>query len=142
MNGLKGWFSVLAVLFILSLAGCGGSQYSDAEAVMNDKAEALKKYVGAIETADNAQAVADAIDGFTSDMKLLIPKMKEMNAKYPEIKNNLEMPDELKALSEEIASLSRSLQETMMKSMQYLQDPAVQKALEEQGKLIVELTEN
>ena len=76
MNGLKGLILALAVLVIFILAGCGSSQYSDAEAVMNEKAEALKKYVGAMETADNAQDVVDAINGFTSDMKELIPKMK------------------------------------------------------------------
>ena len=141
MNGLKGLILALAVLGIFNLAGCGSNQYSDAEAVMNEKAEALKKYVGAMESADNAQDVVDAINGFTSDMKDLIPKMKNMRSKYPEIINPREMPDELKAPSEEIANLSVKLQEAVMKTMQYMQDPGVQKAMEEQGRIMMEMAQ-
>ena len=141
MNGLKGWISAVAVLFIFNLAGCGSSQYSDVEAVMNAQAKAMEKYVGAMEAADNAQDVVDAINGFTSDMKDLIPKMKNMKSKYPEITDVGEMPDELKDASEEMANLSGKLQEAMMKIMQYMQDPGVQKAMEEQGRIMMEMAE-
>ena len=141
MNGLKGWISAVAVLFIFNLAGCGSSQYSDVEAVMNAQAKAMEKYVGAMEAADNAQDVVDALNGFTSDMKDLIPKMKNMKSKYPEITDVGEMPDELKDASEEMANLSGKLQEAMMKIMQYMQDPGVQKAMEEQGSMMMEMAE-
>jgi len=141
MNGLKGWISAVAVLFIFSFAGCGSSQYSDVEAVMNAQAKAMGKYVGAMEAADSAPDVVDAINGFTSDMKGLIPKMKNMKSKYPEITDAGKMPNELKATSEEMANLSGKLQEAMMKVMQYMQDTGVQKAMEEQGRIMMEMAE-
>ena len=49
------------------------------------------------------------------------------------------LPDDLKALAEEMKSLSGKLQETMMKTMEYMQDPDVQKAMEDQGKIMMEM---
>ncbi len=128
-----------AVLFILTLAACGSGEYSDVKDVMNAQAGAMKNYIEAMAKAENAQDVVNAINGFTGEMKQLVPEMKMTLKKYPELSNNQTPPEALKAQTEEIRELSGKLQAATMKTMQYMQSPEVQKAMQEQGKVMMEL---
>ena len=127
-----------AVLFVLNLTACG-SKYSDVEEVMNAQATAMKNYIDAMEQAENAEDVAASISGFTSEMKELIPQLKEVMAKYPELSDEQAPPEELQAVSEEMRIQSENLQGAMMKAMQYMQDPGVQKAIQDQGRIMMEM---
>jgi len=134
----KGLMLAVAVLFVLNLTACG-SKYSEVEEVMNAQANAMKNYIDAMEQAENAQDVVASINGFTSEMKLLIPRMKEVMSKFPEIADDQSPPEELQAVSEEMRNLSGKLQGAMMKAMQYMQDPGVQKAIQDQGRIMMEM---
>ncbi len=131
--------SVVMVLFVLIFAACGGGKYDDVKDVMNGQAKAMEKYINAMENAGSAQDVVGAINGFTSDMKVLVPKMKKTMDQYPEIAGKNEPPEELKGEVEAMKAVSGKMQGAMMKIMQYMQDPAVQKAMEEQGKIMMEM---
>ena len=134
----KGLLLAAAFLFVLNLTACG-SKYSDVEEVMNAQAKAMENYIGAMEQAENAEDVVASITGFTSEMKVLIPRMKEVMAKYPEIADDQTPPEELQAVSEEMRNLSGKLQSAMMKAMEYMQDPGVQKAIQDQGRIMMEM---
>ena len=60
-------------------------------------------------------------------------------AQYPEIVGKSEPPEELKAEADAMKTTSSKMQGAMMKTMQYMPDPAVQKAMEEQGKIMMEM---
>ena len=92
-----------------------------------------------MEQAENAEDVAASINCFTSEMKELIPQLKEVMAKYPELSDEQAPPEELQAVSEEMRIQSEKLQAAMMKAMQYMQDPGVQKAIQDQGRIMMEL---
>ena len=138
MNISKGLMLATSFLFILNLTACGG-KYSDAEEVMDAQATAMENYIDAMEQAEGAEDVVAAINGFTNEMKALIPRMKEMMAKYPEIGDAQAPTGELQALSEKMKELSGKMQETMMKAMEYMQDPGVQKAIQDQGRVMMEM---
>jgi hypothetical protein len=134
----KGLMLAAAFLFVLNLTACG-SKYSDVEGVMNAQATAMKNYIDAMEKAENAEDVAASINGFTSEMKVLIPQLKEVMAKYPELSEEQAPPEELQAVSEEMRIQSENLQGAMMKVMQYMQDPGVKKAIQDQGRIMMEM---
>ena len=138
MKTSKGFMLAVAVLFVLNLTACG-SKYGDVEEVMNAQAKAMKNYIDAMEQAENAEDVVASINGFTNEMKALIPRLKEAMSNYPEIADGKVPPEELRAVSEEMRNLSGKLQGAMMKAMQYMQDPGVQKAIQDQGRIMTEM---
>ena len=101
----------------------------------------MENYIDAMKQAENAEDVAASIIGFISEMKELIPQLKEVMAKYPELSDEQAPPEELQAVSEEMRIQSEKLQGAMMKAMQYMQDPGVQKAIQDQGRIMMELAE-
>lgn len=136
----KGLMLAAVVLFVLNLTACG-SKYSDVEEAMNAQAKTMENYIDAMEKAENAEDVAASINDFTSEMKELIPQLKEVMAKYPELSDEQAPPEELQAVSEEMRIQSEKLQGAMMKVMQYMQDPGVKKAIQDQGRIMMELAE-
>lgn len=135
----KGFMLAVMVLLGLTFAACGGGKYGDMKEAMNAQAKAMEKYINAMENAGSAQDVVAAVNTFTSDMKVLMPKMKKAVAQYPEVVGKSEPPEELKAEVDAMKAVSGKMQGAMMKIMQYMQDPAVQKAMEEQGKIMMEM---
>ncbi len=133
----KGVMLAVTVLFVLTFAACGSSKYGDIKEVMNAQAKAMEKYINAMESAGSAQDAVAAINTFTSDMEALIPRMKKTMEQYSEILGKSEPPAELQTEAEAIKAASGKMQGAMMKIMQYMQDPAVQKAMEEQGKIMM-----
>ena len=141
MNGSKCVVWAVGFLFVLICAGCGGSKYGDLKDVMNAQARAMENYVSAMETAGSAQDVVAAVNNFTGEMKALIPEMKKAMERYPELAGTQEPPEELKTESEALDTIGSKMQGAMMKIMQYMQDPGVQKAMEEQGKVMMEMAQ-
>jgi hypothetical protein len=136
----KGLMLAAVVLFVLNLTACG-SKYSDVEEAMNAQAKTMENYIDAMEKAESAEDVVASINGFTSEMKELIPQLKEVMATYPELSDEQAPPEELQAVSEEMRTQSGNLQAAMMKAMQYMQDPGVKKAIQDQGRIMMELAE-
>lgn len=133
-------FAVM-ILAVITFAACGGSNYNDAKEVYQDHITAMKNFTTDMENADNADAVAKAITNYTGAMEKLIPKIKKMNKKYPELVNQKVTPAELEKETERIEALSGKLESAMMKTMQYIMSPEVQAALENQGKVMSKMAE-
>jgi hypothetical protein len=129
----------LLIVFLFIIGGCGGSKYSDAKKVMQEQVDALKIYVSDIEKAEAAKDMVAAINTYNLKMKELIPEIRKMSEKFPELKNQEAVPEELKKLSAEIKEISGKLQGAMMKVMKYMQDPEVRNAIQEQGKVMMDL---
>lgn len=116
-------FSLLVVVFI----GCGG-KYSDAVEVNEAFLDVMLDYTDGLEKADNAGKIAEAMNEFADRMTVLGPRMKKISEKYPQLKDEKNQPEELKKLRKKGDELEKKFSESFMKTMQYMNDPEVQKA--------------
>ncbi len=130
---------LLALFLMLNISGCG-NKYSDAKKVLKKQSEVFESYIEAMDNVKNAEDMAKAINTFTKEMKDMIPKLKEMSEKYPEFKDskNDEPPVEIKEEVDKITMLSQKMSSVMMKNMKYMSEPKVQKAIQEQGRIMNE----
>ena len=122
-------------MFLFMATACGGGgKYADAKKVVEEMITVTNDFFNAVEAAEDAQAVAAAIDGYAESMKALAPKMKEMQEKYPELKDmkDEDMPAELqgvmKGLEESMKKMMSPESTIAKKMMQYATDPVVQEA--------------
>ena len=118
---------VLFSFLVIVLIGCGG-KYSDAVGVNEEFLDVMLDYTDSIEKADNAGNVADAMNKFADTMAVLGPKMKKISEKYPELKDEKNQPEAFKKLREKGDELEKRFSGSLMKTMQYMKDPEVQKA--------------
>lgn len=119
---------LLASLVLLD--GCGGAKYDDAKKVNADFVTAVEAYIADIEKASNGKEAAKAIDGFTDQIERLVPRMRQIAEKYPELKDPRNPPEELKEVMKKSEEAGMKMGAAMMKLASYMDDPAVQKAQE------------
>ena len=117
-----------ALAVLLLIAGCTGSKYADAKKVNKEYMALVQGYIEDLDKTENAQDAAKAINRFADGMKALWPKMKALSEKYPELKDQNNIPEELKEMQAEAAEVGKKMGSSMMKLMPYMQDPEVQKA--------------
>ena len=116
---------LLAVTFLLN--SCGG-KYADAKKMNEEYIELIQTYTVELDKADNAKAVAKAMDHFADGLEDIWPKMKKLAEKYPELKDKDNPPEELKASQEKSREVGKKMAGSFMKLVPYMNDPEVQKA--------------
>jgi hypothetical protein len=116
-----------AIMMTMGLS-CSRDKYKDAISVHAAFADAMVAYFNQMEKANNAQAVADALDTFAAKVEKIAPRMKEMSEKYPELKDPKNQPKALKAIRKRTADVGKKMGDLMMKIMQYRDDPKVKAA--------------
>lgn len=115
-------------LGLVLLAGCSEKKYADAKQVNEEYISAAETYVAAMEKVDSAQTAAKAMNAFADEMERLLPKMKAVAEKYPELKDGDQVPEELKGLAQRAEQVGQKMGSVMMNIMPYMQDPEIQKA--------------
>jgi hypothetical protein len=119
----------VAAIIVFGLAGCaGGGGHSDLKSVVKDYNKAVEKFITDMDKADNGKSVAAAITGFGEAMKSIKPEMEKMEAKYPQLTQMSEVPEELGEDGRKMQELAMRMGAAMMKAMQYRDDPDVQAA--------------
>lgn len=118
--------------------GCGGReqtdagetshQYADVEEFADQYVRLMGEYVAAMDQADSAQEVATAINRLADGVERLQPAMQEVLEKYPELKNDQDMPEELRKIESRMQEIFMKMQHTLEKVWPYMDDPNVQKA--------------
>jgi len=132
---------IISAFFIfLTLTACGGGEYGDLKDLMSAQAKVMENYIEAMSKVESPEDVVVAMNNFTLEMKGLIPEMKKTLKKYPELSNIQAPPEPLKAQAEEMRVLSSKLQAATMKTMQFMNDPEVQKAMQKQSEVMMALT--
>ena len=125
------WMIVLCVVvFIFGAIACGGGKYADAKKAVAKSNKALEGFLGKMDKVDNAKDVAAALTGFTNEMEKIVPEMKKLEEKYPELKGSQSIPEELGEEGKKMMELWGKFASVMMKIQQYGDDPEVQKAQE------------
>ncbi|MFC2167237.1 hypothetical protein ACFLQZ_04665 [Acidobacteriota bacterium] len=136
---IRGWITFLSLaVFVFAITACGGGgdakvgggKYSDIKPIMKKFNENTEKWIESMEKADTAKKVAAALSDYVNTMKELQVKMTEMEAKYPELTNMSDPPEELKEEAAKMEEVMTKMMPTMIKAQQFSNDPDVQKALE------------
>ena len=112
---------------MILLAGCGG-KYSDLVEVNTKFVNAMEEYITGMEKASSATEMAKAINTFADAVEELAPKMKKVREKYPELKNNGSVPEEMKPVQKKAEDLQNKVAGSFMNMMKYIMNPEVQAA--------------
>ena len=129
MKGKKSVVFALAVLAVFMLAACGG-KYSDALEISEKQLDAMEAYADRIEKADSKETMIAAMNDFGAEMEKIMDQAKGLREKYPELyKPGAELPDEFKEMSKKTEAVVARVSAASMKTMQYMMDPEVQKAM-------------
>ena len=119
--------TVVGMLFFVYACGGGGD---DPKSVMKDYFAVMEDFVGAAEKAGNADDVVAAINKFSDSMKQVIPRLKALGEKYPELKNMGQgnLPPEFKEFETKLQELMPRFMGAFGKLAQYASDPKVMEA--------------
>jgi hypothetical protein len=122
--------ALFAVVGLILFAGVvyGGGKYAEVKPFVEKMAVSLEKFITDMEKAENADAVAAALDAYTKVMKELAPKAKEILKKYPELKDEKTHPQELKPMLAKVEELGKKMFGVMGKLQQFTNDPKVKEA--------------
>lgn len=133
--------AVFAVIGVLMFGfGSGSAQGSEIGDVVRQQADVTEQFVNNLEKANSAQDVAKAVDAYTADMKKLIPRIQSLDETYPEYKEG-KVPKELEKEAKRLEDLAVRMPAAMMKTVSYMSDPAVQKAMENMSNEMAKLGE-
>jgi len=119
--------TIAAVAILLLFSACGG-EYDDAVAVNGKFVSAVESYVSDMETANDADSVADAVNDFAAQVEKIVPEMKKISERYPELKDPEQIPEKLKESQAEAEAVSMEMAGQMMKAFSYMGDEDVQAA--------------
>jgi len=112
---------------VVSMTGCSG-KYGDAKALNEEFASLTETYVNDMEKCDSAKDVAKAMNKYADEMEKLMPKMKKVAEKYPELKNAKEMPEDMKDSQKKAEEMAGKMGSAFMKVAPHMSDPEVKKA--------------
>jgi hypothetical protein len=127
------WIVVLtAVVFALGTIACGGGggKYADAKKAIANSNKILEDFFAEFDKADDAKSVAAALNGFVDDMEQVVPELRDLEKKYPEIGGGQSVPEELGEEGKKMMELWGKFGSIMMKIQQFGDDPEVKKAQE------------
>lgn len=134
MQKVLGSLMILLLAGVFMIMGCGGGdKYKDVNTVLDTEIDVMSTFVADMENAGNADAVVAAIHKYTSGMEKLIPQLKDIAEKYPNIKTQTDISDDLKAKLNRVGELAGQFQASIMKASGYMMNPKVQKAWEDFG---------
>jgi hypothetical protein len=137
---MKVWKGLLVLALAVAVAGffaCSkGGKYGEAKNLMNKTLTAMDDFAKDMDKATEAKAVAAGINKFKDAMADLKPKMLALDKKFPELKDETNIPEELKPIMKRMEEMSSKMISASMKAYQFIQDPEVQKAQEELNKVM------
>jgi hypothetical protein len=110
-----------------------GSKEASPQAVLARMAGLSETLVASVGKADGAAAVAAAFNTYSDGMEKLIPEVKAVLQKHPELKGKIgvkgvDVPAEYKPYLDRLVAAGDKMWDAMKKAEPYLKDEAVQKA--------------
>ena len=120
------------VLILLVAVGCKPKKdYADVKAFLNDAIKNQETVISSLEKAKSGKDVAAALNKNKEVTAVMMKKMTELTAKYPELKDSKEAPADLKPLNDKLQELAKKSVQVMTDVMKkYEKDPDVKKALQ------------
>ena len=121
------------------IIGCGGGEYDEVIEYNDQFVSITKAYVNGLNTAENGKDVAKAMNKFADEFKKLVPKMNEVNQKFPELQQMKDLPKELIESQEEAQAVGMEFASSFMKTMQYAMEPEVAEAQKRMGAIMASM---
>jgi hypothetical protein len=115
---------LLAVTF--TLTGCA-DKYADVKKSQSEFVKITNAYVADLDKVSSAKSAAKAMNNYADQLEKLMPKMKQLSEKYPEIKDS-KVPSELMEMEKETEAAAFKMAGSFMKLMPYMNDPKVMEA--------------
>lgn len=134
---MKKLLSVLAVGLLVFAYACGGGG-DDPKSLMDDMLKDMEALNEGLNSAETADDIVKALDGYTESLKALAPRVKAMKEKHKDIdfKKN-EFPEEFKEYEAKFKDIGPKLMAAMMKASKFMQDPKVQEAQKRFGEAMM-----
>jgi hypothetical protein len=115
-------------------------KYKDAERVLAELIKIYQDFIFKIESTDDPLKISTAMREFSSSLNSLLPEMKRINDKYPELKNFItDPPDELKNESDMLEALEPRLKEVFFKIQLLSADQNIKKAMDELHDILLKM---
>jgi len=123
--------TVFLMLCVVIPTGCHSSEkYSDVIAVNAQFMKVTEAYLQGLEKAGSASEAAKVMNTFADGLEKVMPTMKKLAEKYPELKNGQNLPESIQASQKQAEQMGMRMMQAMMKIAPFMDDPAVKKAQE------------
>ena len=144
MNTIKALSFCLICAVAFGAAGCGGEdvdhRYDPVKDLMTDQIKLFKNTTSALNKAESAEDIADALNQWADGMRALFPRFKENTEILSQLKE-MDPPIELQASNRELDMAGKAMNEASAKIQQFMDDPKVQSAQQNVAKMLEELQE-
>ncbi len=104
------------------------ARYAEARQTLEELSAALATFVTGMEKATGNEAMAACLNGLTGAMKPLVPRIKAMNERHPELASEATHPEELKPLLEKVDKGFQGLIKAYARIAAGLEDPVLRDA--------------
>ena len=112
-------------------------KYRDAKRILGELIKLYENFILKVESTEDAVIIAEAVSSFSMGLDKLIPEMKRINSKYPELaKFNVSPPAELQNESEMLEVLEPRLKNVFFKIKLFNNDENVKKATDDLQKVL------
>ena len=141
-GNMKKLLMIIVVLFISMAVLNAVPEYEDVKSYLDKQVKLFEDFGKECEGVKDAKSAAAALNGFTEGFKVLVPEIKVLSAKYKNMKEMMKenTPPELAPYAKKLEEVSKSMGTSMMKLMQYAQDPEVMKAQQGLQALMMEIS--
>ncbi len=126
----------IASILALALFACKKSgEYADLKEYLGDVIKINEEYVSALEKANSAKDVAEALTEMGNKMEKIGKDGEAVKKKYSDMSTiRKDPPAEIKDELEKLEQVAQRLLTVSMKTMKYMMDPEVMKASQEMAK--------
>ena len=128
----------LACFLVLAVA-CSKDKFSEARKLVHQMIETQENFIKSLKTAKDSKEVVSATQKFSNDFTQVNQEILDLGKKYPELKQQKMLPEDLKPLMKKSMDLLLTMSQFMqMAEVMYKSDPSVKKAFEEMARKIQE----
>ena len=128
----------VSIAAFMVAASCGGGRYADAKKAINTQYKMMDEFTTSIDQAADSGAVVAALKKFQKSAEGAKEEMMAIAKKYPEMKDQANTPEELKAEMAKMKEMMPQFIGAMMKiGKEYGDNPDVQKVLQEMQSTMV-----
>ncbi len=134
--------TALAVFFVCLNLDAAPGKYDDLKAALEKMIKINDDFTSVAMTAKDAKTLAKAMNNFAAAQREMLPEMKKMAHKYPELNAmmaNKNAPEELKPIMKKLENMAPKTMVVYSKIQEFGADPAVQKAQQELQRIRMEI---
>ncbi len=135
---MKNLIRMLAALLICVglFYGCGQDKYDQVIEYNEQFINITQNYIDGLNSAKSADDVAEVMTDYAEGFGKLMPKMQEINEKFPELMNQKDLPEKVIESQAKAEQIGMAFASSFMKSMQYMSDPKVAEAQKKMGEIM------